>query len=270
MPVFRDSTQSIASSGNSANDFGRIRFPSPKAVPGPVIARLRVAFSAEDPDNPGHALYDSMLDLDYSYNLFEAGTMSKSEYVERRQDDTDEQGDPLDYDLVAQCIIFFRLFADACHHGKEEDLLFTELEAQGMPRDAGPIAVMLDEHAQGRALVRTMAAALEQALETSIYSEIIMTRVTVPVGEDIGFLPGTEEEKMAPWMGALMDNLEVLTQTDISGEWGRAATNDLLHKRIKVRSLNFMRGRTFLNRFIIPGKNYLILTNPEAIPQSAF
>jgi PhoH-like ATPase len=77
-----------------------------------------------------------------------------------------------------------------------------------------------------------------------------MTRVTVPVGEDIGFLPGTEEEKMTPWMGALMDNLEVLNKTE-GGEWGRQATNDLLQRWIKIRSLNFMRGRTFLNRFII-------------------
>lgn len=96
----------------------------------------------------------------------------------------------------------------------------------------------------------TLAAALAQVLEERRYSEIIMTRVTVPVGEDIGFLPGTEEEKMTPWMGALMDNLEVLTQTN-AGDWGRAATNDLLRNRIKVRSLNFMRGRTFLNKFVI-------------------
>jgi PhoH-like ATPase len=78
-----------------------------------------------------------------------------------------------------------------------------------------------------------------------------MTRVTIPLGEDIGFLPGTEEEKMEPWMGALMDNLEVLTQGQPGGTWGRGATNDLLRHRIKIRSLNFMRGRTFLNRFII-------------------
>ena len=52
-------------------------------------------------------------------------------------------------------------------------------------------------------------------------------------------------------MGALMDNLEVLTQSGEGGEWGRAATNDLLRTRIKIRSLNFMRGRTFLNRYII-------------------
>ena len=97
----------------------------------------------------------------------------------------------------------------------------------------------------------TLAAGLAQTLETNRFREIIMTRVTVPLGEDIGFLPGTEEEKMTPWMGALMDNLEVLTQTDEGGDWGRAATNDLLRNRIKIRSLNFMRGRTFLNRFII-------------------
>ena len=78
-----------------------------------------------------------------------------------------------------------------------------------------------------------------------------MTRVTIPLGEDIGFLPGTEEEKMEPWMGALMDNLEVLTQSQTGGAWGRGATTDLLRHRIKIRSLNFMRGRTFLNRFII-------------------
>lgn len=97
----------------------------------------------------------------------------------------------------------------------------------------------------------TLAAGLAQVLDEPRYREIIMTRVTVPLGDDIGFLPGTEEEKMTPWMGALMDNLEVLTQNSNAGDWERAATNDILSKRIKIRSLNFMRGRTFLNRYII-------------------
>ena len=97
----------------------------------------------------------------------------------------------------------------------------------------------------------SLAAGLAQALETKRYTEIIMTRVTIPVGEDIGFLPGTEEEKMAPWMGALMDNLEVLTQPSSGGSWGRSATDEFLMSKIKLRSLNFMRGRTFLNRYII-------------------
>ena len=108
---------------------------------------------------------------------------------------------------------------------------------------------LLGQAGTGKTLL-TLAAALTQCIEHKRYGEIIMTRVTVPVGEDIGFLPGTEEEKMTPWMGELMDNLEVLNKTD-GGDWGRQATNDLLQRWIKIRSLNFMRGRTFLNRFII-------------------
>ncbi|RNE91473.1 PhoH family protein [Marichromatium sp. AB31] len=96
-----------------------------------------------------------------------------------------------------------------------------------------------------------LAAGLAQVLDQNRYREIIMTRVTVPVGEDIGFLPGTEEEKMTPWMGALMDNLEVLTRPEGGGDWGREATNDLLRNRIRISSLNFMRGRTFLDKYII-------------------
>ena len=98
-----------------------------------------------------------------------------------------------------------------------------------------------------------LACGLTQVLDDRRYTEIIMTRATVSVGEDIGFLPGTEEEKMGPWMGALDDNLEVLgkTETGGSGEWGRAATNELIRSRIKVKSMNFMRGRTFLNKYVI-------------------
>ncbi|MBK1720878.1 PhoH family protein [Thiocystis violacea] len=108
---------------------------------------------------------------------------------------------------------------------------------------------LLGSAGTGKTLL-ALAAGLAQVLDRTLYREIIMTRVTVPVGEDIGFLPGTEEEKMTPWMGALMDNLEVLTQPE-GGEWGRAATNDLIRSRIRISSLNFMRGRTFLNKYII-------------------
>jgi len=109
---------------------------------------------------------------------------------------------------------------------------------------------LLGQAGTGKTLL-TLAAGLVQTLENHAYSEIIMTRVTVPVAEDIGFLPGTEEEKMTPWMGALMDNLEVLSKIEHGGSWERAATNDLLSSRIKIRSLNFMRGRTFQNKFVI-------------------
>jgi PhoH-like ATPase len=97
-----------------------------------------------------------------------------------------------------------------------------------------------------------LASGLTQVLDDRRYTEIIVTRATVSVGEDIGFLPGTEEEKMGPWMGALDDNLEVLSKTDTgAGEWGRAATSELIRSRIKIKSMNFMRGRTFMNKYVI-------------------
>ncbi len=110
---------------------------------------------------------------------------------------------------------------------------------------------LLGQAGTGKTLL-ALAAGLAQTLDIKTYSEIIITRVTVPVGEDIGFLPGTEEEKMNPWMGALEDNLDVLNKTDDeAGEWGRAATRDLIRSRIKVKSLNFMRGRTFISKYLI-------------------
>ncbi len=110
---------------------------------------------------------------------------------------------------------------------------------------------LLGQAGTGKTLL-ALAAGLAQVLETKQYNEIIVTRVTVPVGEDIGFLPGTEEEKMSPWMGAFDDNLEVLNKSDAdAGEWGRAATQELIRSRIKIKSLNFMRGRTFVSKYLI-------------------
>ena len=76
--------------------------------------------------------------------------------------DRGESGD-WDFDTLDDSIAFFRLFADACHHGKEEGLLFPELEARGMPREGGPIGVMLTEHQIGRAFVAQMGRSLERS-----------------------------------------------------------------------------------------------------------
>ena len=110
---------------------------------------------------------------------------------------------------------------------------------------------LLGQAGTGKTLV-ALAAGLAQVLDDKRYNEIIVTRATVPVGEDIGFLPGTEEEKMQPWMGAFDDNLEVLQKTDdAAGEWGRAATQELIRSRLKIKSMNFMRGRTFVDKYLI-------------------
>ena len=71
-----------------------------------------------------------------------------------------EQGHPPQLPLLAQCVEFFRLYADACHHAKEEDLLFPVLEERGVPREGGPIGVMLEEHRIARGLVARMATAV--------------------------------------------------------------------------------------------------------------
>lgn len=113
------------------------------------------------------------------------------------------------------------------------------------------IVFLIGAAGSGKTLL-TLAAGLTQTFDLKRYNEIIMTRLTVPVGEDIGFLPGNEREKMEPWMGALKDNLEVLTRADESGgAWGRAATSDLIMSKISIKALDFMRGRTFLEKFII-------------------
>ena len=113
------------------------------------------------------------------------------------------------------------------------------------------IVTLLGQAGTGKTLL-ALAAGLAQVLDDKRYLEIIVTRVTVPVADDIGFLPGTEEEKMNPWMGALEDNLEVLSGSDGgAGEWGKAATQDIVRAKIKVKSVNFMRGRTFIKKYLI-------------------
>jgi hemerythrin-like domain-containing protein len=72
-----------------------------------------------------------------------------------------DRGENVTPDTLAGLLEFFRLFADRCHHGKEEDLLFPLLEKKGLPRAGGPIGVMLGEHEHGRAFVGQMAAAAE-------------------------------------------------------------------------------------------------------------
>jgi PhoH-like ATPase len=110
---------------------------------------------------------------------------------------------------------------------------------------------LLGQAGTGKTLL-ALAAGLEQVIEARRYAEIIMTRATVPVGEDIGYLPGTEEEKMAPWMGALEDNLEVLNRGEgTASQWERSSTQDLIRSRVKVKAMSFMRGRTFVNKFLI-------------------
>ncbi|MPM31183.1 hypothetical protein SDC9_77737 [bioreactor metagenome] len=69
-------------------------------------------------------------------------------------------GESPDSDHLDRIIEFIRVFADKCHHSKEEDVLFPALQAHGMPKEGGPIGVMLSEHQQGRLFVKALGVAI--------------------------------------------------------------------------------------------------------------
>ncbi|RUO24311.1 ribonuclease [Aliidiomarina minuta] len=94
-----------------------------------------------------------------------------------------------------------------------------------------------------------LASALEQVVEQGLYEKIIVTRSTPEIGESIGFLPGTEEEKMAPWLAAITDSLEVLHKNDENME---SSLNYIMNKaNIQFKSINFMRGRSIQNAIVL-------------------
>ncbi len=73
-----------------------------------------------------------------------------------------DNGDSVEPDHLERIIDFIRTFADKCHHGKEEDLLFPAIEEAGIPRNGGPTGMMLVEHDEGRGYVKEMADAAEK------------------------------------------------------------------------------------------------------------
>lgn len=97
--------------------------------------------------------------------------------------------------------------------------------------------------------ILAMAAALEQVVEQGLYEKIIVTRNTPEIAESIGFLPGTEEEKMAPWLAAITDSLEVLHKSDEHAESSLDYT--MKKANIQFKSINFMRGRSIQNAIVL-------------------
>jgi len=97
----------------------------------------------------------------------------------------------------------------------------------------------------------TLAAALQLVYEDKFYEEVIVTRATVPMGEDIGFLPGEEEAKIEPWMGAITDALETLSASPEGNEFERKSGLEFLKNRVKIKSSSFMRGRSFSGKFFL-------------------
>lgn len=98
-----------------------------------------------------------------------------------------------------------------------------------------------------------LAAAFQQTLDSKRFERVVFTRAAISMSEDIGFLPGTEEEKMSPWMGAFHDNMDNLLRDEHDGSsaWNQEATRQLLGSRVQIHAPGFMRGRTFNDTFLI-------------------
>ena len=114
--------------------------------------------------------------------------------------------------------------------------------------DSVDMTVLTGPAGSGKTLI-ALAYGLHAILEQKKYNKLIVARSTPPIAEDIGFLPGTEEEKMAPWLAAFDDNLEILHGADECSH----GSIDYVKERanIQFKSLNFMRGRSFNNAYII-------------------
>lgn len=124
---------------------------------------------------------------------------------------------------------------------------------QGMALDAllDPnidLVILTGAAGSGKTLL-AMASALEQTIEKGIFDKIIVTRNTPDIGEAIGFLPGSEEEKMMPWLAAVTDTLEALHKNDHCTEGSLKYICDKAN--IQFKSINFMRGRSIQNAFVL-------------------
>lgn len=119
---------------------------------------------------------------------------------------------------------------------------------QSLMDDTLDLSIFLGSAGSGKTLI-ALACALEMVIEEGRYNKIIVTRSTPPVAEDIGFLPGTEEEKMTPWMSSISDNLEAMHEQD---ERPQSSVKYALEKaNIQFKSLNFIRGRSIQNAVVL-------------------
>jgi len=118
-----------------------------------------------------------------------------------------------------------------------------------------PIITLVGQAGTGKTLI-ALASGLEQVLETSQYKKLVVSRPVQPLGKDIGYLPGTMEEKMSPWLMPIQDNLDFLLN-------GKAKHMEHLFEdnTIQVEALTYIRGRSISNAFIIIDESQNLTTH---------
>ena len=112
------------------------------------------------------------------------------------------------------------------------------------------LVALLGPAGTGKTLL-AVAAGLYQVAEHESFDELLFTRATISLGEDIGFLPGGEEEKLSPWLGALYDNLEVIIQHEAKSPNEQMRLREMVKERVQIRAITFMRGRSFQQKYLV-------------------
>jgi PhoH-like ATPase len=112
------------------------------------------------------------------------------------------------------------------------------------------LVTLIGQAGTGKSLI-VLACALELVLSRKEYDKFIIYRPIQPVGNDIGYLPGTMEEKLAPWFGAIMDNFELLFSNKNNGDWKRELEMYQKKGKIEMEAITYIRGRSIPNTIIL-------------------
>lgn len=114
-----------------------------------------------------------------------------------------------------------------------------------------PLVTLVGKAGSGKTLL-ALAAALELTEKQNVYSRILVSRPIIPLGNDIGYLPGDKDEKLDAWMQPIYDNLEFLLRSDKRESSARRQIEEMKrNKKLEVEALTYIRGRTIPNQFVI-------------------
>lgn len=118
-------------------------------------------------------------------------------------------------------------------------------------RDDIHLVTLIGPAGTGKTLI-ALACGMRKVFDENVYSRILISRPIVPLGKDIGYLPGTKEEKLYHWMQPIYDNLEFLCSTT-SGEGNGAATLEFImeSKKIEMEAVTYIRGRSLPKMYMI-------------------